>query len=109
MSAYPKFTVSVSIPKGSKHAKRMFAFSGPAYFISVGYMDPGNWATDLEGGAKFGYTFIWVLLVSNIAAIVLQTLAARLGIVTGRDLAQSCRDQYPRSVNTCSGCSPKSA
>ena len=72
---------------------------GPAYLVSVGYMDPGNWATDLEGGSKFGYTLIWVLLASNIAAIVLQTLAARLGIVTGRDLAQSCRDQYPRSVN----------
>ncbi len=62
-------------------------------------MDPGNWATDLEGGSKFGYTLIWVLLVSNIAAIVLQTLAARLGIVTGRDLAQACRDHYPRSAN----------
>src|SRR3974390_242209 len=79
--------------------RRLFACAGPAYLVSVGYMDPGNWATDLEGGSKFGYTLIWVLLVSNLAAIVLQTLAARLGIVTGRDLAQSCRDYYPRSVN----------
>ena len=90
---------SVSIPAGASILKRMFAFFGPAYLVSVGYMDPGNWATDLEGGSKFGYTLIWVLLASNIAAIVLQRLAARLGIVTGRDLAQSCRDQYPRSVN----------
>ncbi len=90
---------TVSIPDGARILKRMLAFFGPAYLISVGYMDPGNWATDLEGGSKFGYTLIWVLLASNIAAIVLQTLAARLGIVTGRDLAQSCRDQYPRSVN----------
>jgi manganese transport protein len=90
---------SVAVPKGASIVKRMFAFLGPAYLISVGYMDPGNWATDLEGGSKFGYTLIWVLLASNVAAIVLQTLAARLGIVTGRDLAQSCRDHYPRSVN----------
>ncbi len=90
---------SVSIPDGAHMLKRIFAFFGPAYLVSVGYMDPGNWATDLEGGSKFGYTLIWVLLASNIAAIVLQTLAARLGIVSGRDLAQACRDQYPRSVN----------
>ena len=90
---------SVTVPKAASMVKRMFAFFGPAYLVSVGYMDPGNWATDLEGGSKFGYTLIWVLLASNIAAIILQTLAARLGIVTGRDLAQSCRDHYPRSVN----------
>ncbi len=64
---------SVAVPKGTSIVKRMFAFLGPAYLISVGYMDPGNWATDLEGGSKFGYTLIWVLLASNIAAIVLQT------------------------------------
>ncbi|MGO9572295.1 MAG: Nramp family divalent metal transporter [Desulfomonilaceae bacterium] len=90
---------TVPIPDGTRILKRMLAFSGPAYLVSVGYMDPGNWATDLEGGSKFGYTLIWVLLASNIAAIVLQRLAARLGVVTGRDLAQSCRDYYPRSVN----------
>jgi manganese transport protein len=72
----------------------MFAFAGPAYMVSVGYMDPGNWATDLAGGAKFGYTLIWVLLMSNLMAVLLQTLSARLGLVTGRDLAQSCRDAY---------------
>ncbi len=89
---------SVSIPKGASIAKRMFAFFGPAYLISVGYIDPGNWATDLEGGARFGYTLIWVLLMSNAMALVLQALSARLGIVTGRDLAQACRDHFPRSV-----------
>jgi manganese transport protein len=90
---------SVEIPKGASLFKRMFAFFGPAYLVSVGYMDPGNWATDIEGGAKFSYSLLWILLVSNIAAVILQTLSARLGIVTGRDLAQSCRDNYPRWVN----------
>src|SRR5215204_4003271 len=79
--------------------RRLMAFSGPAYLVSVGYMDPGNWATDLEGGARFGYQLLWVLVLSNFMAILLQTLSARLGIVTGRDLAQACRDSYPRSVS----------
>src|SRR5579862_8021404 len=70
--------------------RRMLAFAGPAYLVSVGYMDPGNWATDLEGGARFGYQLIWVLLLSNLMAVLLQTLSARLGIVAGRDLAQAC-------------------
>src|ERR1700694_3609527 len=79
--------------------KRMFAFAGPAYLVSVGYMVPGNWATDLEGGARFGYQLLWVLVMSNLMAILLQTLSARLGIVTRRDLAQACRDAYPRAVS----------
>lgn len=79
--------------------KRIFAFAGPAYLVSVGYMDPGNWATDLEGGARFGYQLLWVLMVSNAMAILLQTLSARLGIVAGRDLAQACREAYPRRVS----------
>ena len=79
--------------------KRLFAFTGPAYLISVGYMDPGNWATDLEGGAKFGYSLLWVLVLSNLMAILLQTLSARLGIVSQRDLAQACRETYPRPVS----------
>jgi manganese transport protein len=79
--------------------KRMFAFAGPAYLVSVGYMDPGNWATDLEGGARFGYKLLWVLVMSNAMAVLLQTLSARLGIVRGRDLAQACRETYPRAVN----------
>src|SRR6266576_4456377 len=74
--------------------RRFFAFAGPAYMVSVGYMDPGNWATDIEGGARFGYRLLWVLLMSNLMAVLLQTLSARLGIVTGRDLAQACRDSY---------------
>ena len=76
--------------------KRMFAFAGPAYLVSVGYMDPGNWATDLEGGSRFGYALLWVILMSNIMAVLLQTLAARLGIVTGKDLAQACRSEYSK-------------
>jgi manganese transport protein len=79
--------------------RRMFAFAGPAYLVSVGYMDPGNWAADLDGGAHFGYRLLWVLVMSNAMAVLLQTLGARLGIVTGRDLAQACRETYPRPVN----------
>src|SRR5271169_1762735 len=79
--------------------RRLLAYAGPAYLVSVGYMDPGNWATDLEGGARFGYQLLWVLVLSNLMAILLQTLSARLGIVTQRDLAQACREEYPRSVS----------
>ncbi|MFZ9240798.1 MAG: Nramp family divalent metal transporter, partial [Chitinophagaceae bacterium] len=79
--------------------KRILAFFGPAYLVSVGYMDPGNWATDLAGGSKFGYTLIWVLLMSNMMALLLQSLSARLGIVRGRDLAQANRETYPRYIN----------
>ncbi|WP_031500885.1 Nramp family divalent metal transporter [Bryobacter aggregatus] len=79
--------------------RRMLAFSGPAYLVSVGYMDPGNWATDLEGGARFGYHLLWVLVMSNLMAVLLQTLCARLGIVRGRDLAQACRESYPPVIN----------
>src|SRR6202162_3095882 len=78
--------------------RRMFAFAGPAYLVSVGYMDPGNWATDLAGGARFGYQLVWGLLMSNLMAVLLQTLSARLGVVTGKDLAQACRDYYPRPI-----------
>jgi len=77
----------------------MFAFAGPAYLVSVGYMDPGNWATDLEGGARFGYQLLWVLVMSNAMAILLQCLSARLGIVSHRDLAQACAEAYPRPVS----------
>ncbi len=89
---------TVEIPNNVKGWKRLLAFFGPAYLVSVGYMDPGNWATDIEGGARFGYTLVWVLLLSNAMAVLLQTLSARLGIVTGRDLAQACRDNYPAPV-----------
>jgi len=78
--------------------RRLFAFAGPAYLVSVGYMDPGNWATDLEGGSRFGYALLCVLLVSNAMAVLLQTLSARLGIAGGKDLAQACRSEYPKPV-----------
>src|SRR5260221_6300838 len=78
--------------------RRIFAFAGPAYLVSVGYMDPGNWATDIKGGAGFGYELLWILLMSNLMALLLQTLSARLGIVAGRDLAQACRESYSRPI-----------
>jgi manganese transport protein len=89
---------TVAIPRSTSWIRRMFAFAGPAYLVSVGYMDPGNWATDLAGGARFGYQLVWVLLMSNLMAVLLQTLSARLGVVTGKDLAQACRDWYPRPL-----------
>jgi manganese transport protein len=89
---------TVKIPEKVSFFRRLLAFAGPAYLISVGYMDPGNWATDIEGGSRFGYQLIWVLLASNAIAVLLQALSARLGIVTGRDLARSCREAYPRPV-----------
>lgn len=79
--------------------KKLFAFVGPAYLVSVGYMDPGNWATDIAGGSKFGYSLLWVLLMSNLMALVLQSLSARLGLVRGLDLAQASRASYPPVVN----------
>jgi manganese transport protein len=79
--------------------RRILAFIGPAYLVSVGYMDPGNWATDIAGGSKFGYQLIWVLLMSNLIALLLQSLSARLGIVRGLDLAQASRNAYPKWVN----------
>jgi manganese transport protein len=94
----PEVHESVAVPAHWGFWKKMLAFSGPAYLVSVGYMDPGNWATDIEGGARFGYRLLWVLLLSNLMAVLLQTLSARLGIVTGRDLAQCCRDYYPKPV-----------
>ena len=91
---------SIDTTAGKKTGfRKILSFLGPAYLISVGYMDPGNWATDLAGGSKFGYTLIWVLLMSNLMALLLQGLSARLGIVRGRDLAQANREAYPRSVN----------
>src|SRR5678809_1114943 len=79
--------------------RRVLAYLGPAYLISVGYMDPGNWATDLAGGSQFGYKLLWVLLMSNLMALLLQSLSARLGIVRGRDLAQANRETYPKYIN----------
>ncbi len=89
---------TVHLPAGGSWLRRMLVFAGPAYLVSVGYMDPGNWATDLAGGARFGYQLVWVLLMSNLMAVLLQTLSARLGVVTGKDLAQACRDFYPAAL-----------
>ena len=90
---------SVPVLANGSWLRRLLAFLGPGYMISVGYMDPGNWATDIAGGSQFGYTLLAVILLSNLMAIVLQALSARLGIATGRDLAQACRDHYPRPVS----------
>lgn len=79
--------------------KKLLAFLGPAYMVSVGYMDPGNWATDIAGGSKYGYQLIWILLMSNLMALLLQSMSARLGIVRGRDLAQASREMFPGFVN----------
>lgn len=89
---------SIPVPMGGSWFRRLLAFSGPGYMVSVGYMDPGNWATDIAGGSKFAYTLLAVILLSNLMAILLQALAARLGIASGRDLAQACRDAYPKPV-----------
>jgi manganese transport protein len=90
---------TIPVPKSFSFWRKLLAFSGPGYLVAVGYMDPGNWATDLAGGSAFGYTLLSVILISNLLAILLQTLAARLGIVTGRDLAQACRDHYSKPVS----------
>src|SRR6266540_6867057 len=92
---------TIPVPKELSFWRKMLAFSGPGYLVAVGYMDPGNWATDLAGGSAFGYKLLCVILISNLMAILLQALCARLGIVTGRDLAQACRDHYSRPVSFC--------
>ncbi|TGY34206.1 MULTISPECIES: Nramp family divalent metal transporter [Stenotrophomonas] len=94
-----EMNASVAVPSGGHWWFRLLAFLGPGYMVSVGYMDPGNWATDIAGGAQFGYLLLSVILLSNLMAIVLQGLSARLGIATGRDLAQACRDHFSRPVN----------
>lgn len=90
---------TVNVPSKGSNWRRWLAISGPALMVAVGYMDPGNWATDIAGGSRYNYTLIWVLLMSNMMAILLQTLAARLGIVSRRDLAQICKEDYPPIVN----------
>src|SRR4051794_15991970 len=91
-----RLNLSVPTDQARTGFGRLWPFLGPGMLVSVGYMDPGNWATDLEGGARFGYQLLWVLAVSNLVALLLQTLAARLGLVSGLDLAQGCREMYPR-------------
>src|SRR6476661_3164209 len=88
-----------SVPITGSKWRKVLAFAGPGYLVAVGYMDPGNWATDLAGGSQFGYTLLSVILMSNLMAVLLQGLAVKLGIVTGRDLAQACRDHYSGPVS----------
>src|SRR6266478_8995564 len=92
----PEVHGSIAIPQGAGFMRKMLAFAGPGYLVAVGYMDPGNWATDLAGGARFGYTLLSVIMISNLMAILLQHLCIKLGVATGRDLAQACRDHYSR-------------
>src|SRR5881227_1265940 len=94
----PEVHASIPIPENAGFWRKLFAFAGPGYLVAVGYMDPGNWATDLAGGARYGYTLLSVIMISNLMAILLQALSARLGIASGRDLAQACRDSYSRPV-----------
>lgn len=95
-NSLPEVHRTVAIPQTISRVKRFLAFAGPGFLVSVGYMDPGNWATDLAGGSRYGYALLWVILASNLMAIFLQTLCARLGLVTGKDLAQACRDYYKK-------------
>src|SRR5262245_57244279 len=95
----PEVHGSILVPTDAGFWRKLFAFAGPGYLVAVGYMDPGNWATDLAGGARYGYTLLSVILISNLMAILLQALAVRLGIGAGRDLAQACRESYSKPVS----------
>src|SRR5579864_872975 len=99
LPSLPEAHRSVAIVAGASFWRKMFAFAGPGYLVAVGYMDPGNWATDIGGGSKFGYTLLSVILISNVMAMFLQALSAKLGIATGRDLAQACREHYSRRTS----------
>src|SRR5579885_681606 len=96
----PEVHRSIHIPKTASFWKKMLAYAGPGFLIAVGYMDPGNWATDLQGGARFGFSLLSIILISSLIAMFLQYLCVKLGVATGRDLAQACRDHYPRSTVT---------
>lgn len=99
MRSLPESFHSIRVPRHAPWWRKALAFAGPGYLVAVGYMDPGNWATDLAGGARFGYTLLSVVLLSNLMAILLQALAVKLGVATGRDLAQACRDHFSRPVS----------
>ncbi len=96
LPSLPEAHRTIPISPGASWLRKMLAFAGPGYLVAVGYMDPGNWATDIAGGSKFGYTLLSVVLISSLMAMFLQALSAKLGIATGRDLAQACRDHYSR-------------
>lgn len=95
----PEVHRSIPIPQGQGFWRKLLAYAGPGYLVSVGYMDPGNWATDIAGGSRFGYTLLSVILLSNLMAILLQSLCVRLGVATGKDLAQACRDYFSPQVS----------
>jgi manganese transport protein len=95
----PEVYRTIQVPETSSLWRKLLAYAGPGYLVSVGYMDPGNWATDIAGGAKFGYTLLAVILFSNLMAVLLQSLCVRLGVATGRDLAQACREFFPAKLN----------
>jgi manganese transport protein len=97
-TSLPEVHGSIVIPHDAPPWRKFLAFAGPGFLVAVGYMDPGNWATDLAGGARFGYSLLWIIMLSNLMAILLQHLCIKLGVVTGRDLAQACRDHYPRPI-----------
>src|SRR6186997_2973890 len=94
----PEVHRTILVPKTASFWRKLMAFSGPGFLVAVGYMDPGNWATDLAGGARFGYSLLCVIMISNLMAILLQHLCVKLGVVTGRDLAQACRDHYSKPM-----------
>src|SRR5215472_548414 len=95
----PEIHSTLAVPRQANFLRKLFAFAGPGFLVAVGYMDPGNWATDLAAGSRYNYTLLSVIMVSNLMAIVLQSLAIKLGVVTGRDLAQACRDHFSRPVS----------
>ena len=101
LPSLPEAFASVHVPRTGSFWRKLLAFAGPGLMVSVGYMDPGNWATDLAGGAQFGYLLLSIVLISNFMAILLQHLSLKLGIATGRDLAQACRDHFSKPVNLC--------
>src|ERR1700733_7117822 len=95
----PEVHRSLSIPHSASFARKLLAFAGPGFLVAVGYMDPGNWATDLAGGSRYSYTLLSVIMLSNFMAILLQALAIKLGVATGRDLAQACREHFSRPMS----------
>ena len=95
----PEVFSSLPVPSSATFLRKLLAFAGPGFLVAVGYMDPGNWATDLAAGSRYNYTLLSVIMISNLMAILLQSLAIKLGVVTGRDLAAACRDHFSRPIN----------
>src|SRR5579864_36772 len=95
----PEIYRSLPVPAGAGIARKLLAFAGPGFLVAVGYMDPGNWATDIAAGSRYNYRLLFVVMLSNLMAILLQNLAIKLGVVTGRDLAQACRDHFSRPIS----------